>query len=67
MIGIKKLNQRFKDEKQLKAEGYKQEDIAKILNGKPKSDFKPEEKPKEENDEEGGEDNGGGGDQMPQL
>lgn len=62
-----KLNQRFKDEKQLKAEGYKQEDIAKILNGKPKSDFKPEEKPKEENDEEGGEDNGGGGDQMPQL
>lgn len=62
-----KLNQRFKDEKKLKAEGYKQEDIAKILNGKPKSDFKPVEKPKEENGEEGSEDNGGGGDQMPQL
>ena len=62
-----KLNQRFKDEKKLKAEGYKQEDIAKILNGKPKEDFKPVEKPKEENGEEGGEEGGGGGDQMPQL
>ena len=62
-----KLNQRFKDEKQLKAEGYKQEDIAKILSGKPKSDFKPTEKPKDENEEEGDDGNGGGGDQMPQL
>lgn len=48
-----KLNQRYKDEKKLKKEGYKQEDIAKILNGAPKSDFTPEKK-KEENDEDGG-------------
>ena len=33
-----KLNQRFKDEKQLQKEGYKQEDIAKILDGAPKED-----------------------------
>ncbi len=46
-----KLNQRYKDEKKLKSEGYKQEDIAKILDGAPKSDFKPEKK-KEDNDEE---------------
>ena len=31
-----KLNQRYKDEKKLKDEGYKQEDIAKILDGAPK-------------------------------
>ena len=48
-----KLNQRYKDEKKLKKEGYKQEDIAKILNGAPKSDFTPEKK-KEESDEDGG-------------
>ena len=48
-----KLNQRYKDEKKLKKEGYKQEDIAKILNGAPKSDFTPEKK-KEESDEDSG-------------
>lgn len=51
-----KLNQRYKDEKKLKKEGYKQEDIAKILNGAPKSDFTPEKK-KEESDEDGGKNN----------
>lgn len=56
-----KLNKRFKDEKQLQAEGYKQEDIAKILNGEPKENFKPIKKKKEESeDEEGGGDMGGG-------
>lgn len=56
-----KLNKRFKDEKQLQAEGYKQEDIAKILNGEPKENFKPTKKKKEESeDEEGGGDMGGG-------
>ncbi|MCH5238287.1 MAG: portal protein [Muribaculaceae bacterium] len=56
-----KLNKRFKDEKQLQAEGYKQEDIAKILNGEPKENFKPVKKKKEESeDEEGGGDMGGG-------
>ena len=52
------LNQRYKDEKKLKREGYKQEDIAKILDGAPKSDFKPDKKKKKDNEEEGG---GGGG------
>ncbi len=51
-----KLNQRYKDEKKLKKEGYKQEDIAKILDGAPKSDFKPEKKEKKDEKEE---DNGG--------
>lgn len=54
-----KLNQRYKDEKKLKNEGYKQEDIAKILDGAPKSDFKPIKKKKEDEDEEGGGDEGG--------
>lgn len=54
-----KLNQRFKDEKKLKKEGYKPEDIAKILDGAPKDDFKPDEKKKKESEEEGGD---GGGD-----
>lgn len=51
-----KLNQRFKDEKKLQKEGYKQEDIAKILDGAPKEDFKPIKKKKkeEDEDEEGG-------------
>lgn len=54
-----KLNQRFKDEKKLKSEGYKPEDIAKILDGAPKEDFKPTKKKKEESDdEESNEDNG---------
>lgn len=55
-----KQNQRFKDEKALKKEGYKPEDIAKILDGAPKSDFKPEKKKEDKEDEggdEGGEDN----------
>ena len=50
------LHQRYKDEKKLKKEGYKQEDIAKILDGAPKSDFKPEKKEKKDEKEE---DNGG--------
>ena len=54
-----KLNQRFKDEKKLKKEGYKPEDIAKILDGAPKDDFKPDEKKKKESEEESGD---GGGD-----
>lgn len=54
------LNQRYKDEKKLKKEGYKQEDIAKILDGAPKSDFEPDKKKKKENEEKE-EDNGGGG------
>lgn len=56
------LNQRYKDEKKLKKEGYKQEDIAKILDGAPKSDFEPDKKKKKENEEEeeGGGNEGGG-------
>ncbi len=53
------LNQRYKDEKKLKKEGYKQEDIAKILDGAPKSDFKPDKKKAKENEEN--EESGGGG------
>ena len=54
------LNQRYKDEKKLKKEGYKQEDIAKILDGAPKSDFKPEKKEKKDEKEEDNGGNGGG-------
>lgn len=57
------LNQRYKDEKKLKKEGYKQEDIAKILDGAPKSDFKPDKKKAKENEEN--EENGGGGGGAP--
>ena len=53
-----KLNQRYKDEKKLKEDGYKQEDIAKILDGAPKDEFKPKKQKKEKNDE--GDENGGG-------
>lgn len=54
-----KENQRYKEEKQLKKEGYKPEDIAKILDGAPKDDFKPDEKKKEDSeDEEGGDEEG---------
>ena len=53
-----KLNQRYKDEKKLRDEGYKQEDIAKILDGAPKDEFKAK-KPKKKDDEDG--DEGGGG------
>lgn len=52
-----KLNQRYKDEKKLRDEGYKQEDIAKILDGAPKDEFKAK-KPKKKEDDEG--DEGGG-------
>ena len=54
------LNQRYKDEKKLKKEGYKQEDIAKILDGAPKSDFKPEKKEKKDEEEKDNGGNGGG-------
>jgi hypothetical protein len=53
-----KLNQRYKDEKKLKDEGYKQEDIAKILDGAPKSEFKAKKPKKKEEDE--GDASGGG-------
>ena len=53
-----KLNQRYKDEKKLRDEGYKQEDIAKILDGAPKDEFEAK-KPKKKDDDEGDE-NGGG-------
>jgi hypothetical protein len=53
-----KLNQRYKDEKKLRNEGYKQEDIAKILDGAPKDEFKAK-KPKKK-DEDEGDDSGGG-------
>lgn len=52
------MNQRMKDKKKLKKEGYKEKDIEKILDGEPKSRFKAEKK-EEEKDEE--EDGGGGG------
>ena len=58
-----KLNQRFKDEKQLQKEGYKQEDIAKILDGAPKEDFKPVKKKKKDEDED--EDEHGGDNNNP--
>ena len=58
-----KLNQRFKDEKQLQKEGYKQEDIAKILDGAPKEDFKPVKKKKKDEDED--EDENGGDNNNP--
>ena len=53
-----KLNQRYKDEKKLRDEGYKQEDIAKILDGAPKDEFKAKKPKKKEDD--GGDENGGG-------
>ena len=55
-----KLNQRYKDEKKLRDEGYKQEDIAKILDGAPKDEFKAK-KPKKKDDEDEGGGAGGGG------
>ena len=53
-----KLNQRYKDEKKLKEEGYKQEDIAKILDGAPKDEFKAKKPKKKDEDDD---DDGGGG------
>ena len=61
------LNQRYKDERKLKKEGYKIEDIAKILDGAPKSDFKPDKKKAKENEEEDSGENGGGGNPLGQL
>jgi hypothetical protein len=55
-----KLNQRYKDEKKLRDEGYNQEDIAKILDGAPKDEFKAK-KPKKKDDEDEGGGGGGGG------
>ena len=52
-----KLNQRYKDEKKLKDEGYKQEDIAKILDGAPKDEFKAKKPKKKDEDDD---DDGGG-------
>jgi hypothetical protein len=45
-------------EKELRAEGYKEEDITKIIGGEPKEKFKPKKKKNKEEDEE--EDSGGG-------
>jgi hypothetical protein len=53
-----KLNQRYKDEKKLKNEGYSQEDIAKILDGAPKNEFKAK-KQKKKDEEDDGESGGG--------
>lgn len=54
-----KMNRNFIEEKKLKDEGYKDEDIAKIIAGAPKDNFKPVKKKKKE-DEEGGDEEGGG-------
>ena len=51
------MNARMKEKKKLEKEGYKPDDIEKILDGEPKSHFKAEKK-KEEKKEE---DEGGGG------
>jgi hypothetical protein len=53
-----KENKRCKMEKELRDEGYKEEDISKIIGGEPKENFKPKKKKKKEEDEEG--DSGGG-------
>lgn len=49
-------NKKFKERKELQKEGYKDEDIEKILDGADKADFKAEKKEekKEDEDEEGG-------------
>jgi len=54
-----KENKRYKEEKELREEGYKEEDIAKIIEGEPKENFKPSKKKKKKEDED--EDEGGGG------
>jgi len=43
-----KSNERAKKREELEKEGYKDEDIEKILLGADKKDFKPEEKPEED-------------------
>ena len=52
-------NAKMKEKKKLEKDGYKPEDIEKILDGEPKSRFKAEKK--EEEEEEGGGDEGGPG------
>ena len=56
-----KQNQKYKEEKELQSEGYKDEDIKKILAGAPKEDFKPDKKKKKEKEDEGDDGGGGGG------
>ena len=51
-------NKKFKERKELQKEGYKDDDIEKILDGADKADFKAEKK--EEKKEDEGEDGGGG-------
>lgn len=51
------MNARMKEKKKLEKEGYKPDDIEKILDGEPKSHFKAEKKKKEKKEE----DEGGGG------
>lgn len=56
-------NAEIMERKSLEKEGYKPEDIEKIMKGADKSKFKPEKKKDEDEGEgggEGGEDNGGG-------
>lgn len=62
-----KLNQRYKDEKELKKEGYKPEDIAKILDGAPKEDFEPDKKKKDDDEDDGGGDDDEGGNPLSGL
>ena len=45
-------------EKELRNEGYKEEDISKIISGEPKDKFEPEKKKKKKDEEE--EESGGG-------
>lgn len=51
-------NKKIQERKQLEKEGYKEEDIDKIIEGEPKENFKPKKKKKEDDDKEG--DDGGG-------
>jgi len=53
-------NAKMKEKKQLEKDGYKPEDIEKILDGEPKSRFKPEKKKKDDEGDEGGNDEGPG-------
>ena len=52
-------NTRTKEKKKLEKDGYKPDDIEKILDGEPKSRFKAEKKEKEE-EEDGGDEGGPG-------
>lgn len=55
------MNARIKERKKLEKDGYKPDDIEKILDGEPKSHFKAEKKKEKKEDEEGGDEGGGGG------